>query len=295
MKQAFEGLDIVLPVLLIIVCLTLLSLSAQRSYEESTFNSATLQTMGPVSSILGRLANQVEGIWLGYFNLIDVRRENEQLRKVIDRQSRQIVALNEEHLANERLRRLVAFHDQPPGRYLSAKVVGWDPSPWFQSLVVAAGTADGVSLDAPVMTERGVVGRVVELAPHYAKILLLTDSASSVDAFVQRNRVNALLTGRGQKAMTLDYIRKIDDVRPGDLVVTSGLDGIFPSGLPLGSVTVVDKQSLGLFLAAEVSPMVDFDRLEEVLILADRPKAVDWLGLAPDLKAVFEKKKQEGR
>jgi rod shape-determining protein MreC len=88
----------------------------------------------------------------------------------------------------------------------------------------------------------------------------------------------------------LDYIRKSDDLRPGDIVVTSGLDGIYPPGLPLGSVTMVDKQSLGMFLSAEVSPQAELDRLEEVLVLVDRPKPLDWLGLAPDLKTVFEKK-----
>jgi rod shape-determining protein MreC len=252
--------------------------------------AAVLQTAGPLAGLLDRAASAVEGLWLGYFNLVGVREENESLRKVVDRQGRQLSALGEERLANERLRRLIGFHDQPPGRYLSARVLAWDPGPWYHSLVVSAGSADGVVDDSPVLTDRGVVGRVVELAPNYSKVLLLTDASSAIDAFVQRNRLNALLAGHGRDSLTLDYIRKSDDLRPGDLVVTSGLDGIFPPGLPLGSVTIVDKQSLGIFLAAEVSPMVELDRLEEVLILVDRPRPLDWLGLAPDLKAVFEKK-----
>jgi rod shape-determining protein MreC len=255
---------------------------------------AFLQAAGPAAGALDRAASAVEGLWLGYFNLVGVREENESLRRVVDRQGRQLAALAEERLANERLKRLIGFHDQPPGHYLSARVLAWDPGPWFNSMVISAGSADGVADDSPVLTDRGVVGRVVELAPSFAKVLLLTDSASAIDSFVQRNRLNGLSTGRGRESLTLDYIRKSDDLRPGDLVVTSGLDGIFPPGLPLGRVTMVDKQSLGLFLAAEVSPLVELDRLEEVLILVDRPRPLDWLGLAPDLKAIFEKKSVQG-
>jgi rod shape-determining protein MreC len=294
-KLAFRGVDTLLPIILIIVSLMLLTLSARRGWEGSAFSAASLETVGPVGSVMARLAGAVEGIWRGYFNLIEVREENERLRAAIDRQKRQLIELTEDRLANERLRRLVGFHEQPVGRYLTARVVGWDPGPWFQSLVISAGSSDGVTEQAPVLTERGVVGRVVELSPHFAKVLLLTDSSSSVDAFVQRNRVNGILTGRGPKPLNLDYIRKTDDVRPGDLLVTSGLDGVFPSGLPLGSVMVVEKQSLGQFLMAEVAPMVEFDRLEEVLVLTDQPKPVDWLGLAPDFKAMIEKKQPEVR
>lgn len=290
MSGPFRGLDTIVPVVLVIFCLALMSLSARRSGGDSVLGSAVLETAGPVESAIGWVAASVEDVWLGYFNLVRVQEENEHLRRVVSRQNVQLAALAEERLANERLRRLIGFHDQPPGRYVSARVLAWDPGPWYHSLVISAGSADGVVDDSPVLTDRGVVGRVVELAPHYAKVLLLTDSSSAIDAFVQRNRINALLAGHGRSSLTLDYIRKSDDLRPGDLVVTSGLDGIYPPGLPLGSVTMVDKQSLGLYLAVDVSPQAELDHLEEVLILVDRPRPLDWLGLAPDLKTVFEKK-----
>jgi rod shape-determining protein MreC len=279
------------PVALAVVCLALLSWSA-RGGTAVPARRAALEAAGPVAGLADRLAGAVEDLWLGYFNLVGTREENENLKLVLGRQSRQLVVLAEERLANERLRRMLGFHEQPPGRYLSARVVAWDPGPWFQSLVVSAGSDHGVTEDSPVLTDRGVVGRVVELSPGWSKVLLLTDSSSSIDSFVQRNRVPALLSGRGRDGLSLDYIRKSDDVRPGDLVVTSGLDGIFPPGLPLGSVTVVDKQSLGIFLAAQVSPLAELERLEEVLILVDRPQPLDWLGLAPDLRAAFEKRRR---
>ena len=290
MNSPLRGLDTVVPLVLVVCCLALMTLSARRGGEDSVLGSAVLETAGPLGAVMDMAASGVEDVWLGYFNLVGVREENESLRSVLDRQTRQLSSLTEERLANERLRRLLGFHDQPPGRYLSARVLAWDPGPWYHSLVISAGSDAGVVDDSPVLTDRGLVGRVVEVAPGYSKVLLLTDSSSAIDAFVQRNRINALLAGHGRESLTLDYIRKSDDLRPGDLVVTSGLDGIYPPGLPLGSVTMVDKQSLGMFLAAEVSPQVELDRLEEVLILVDRPRPLDWLGLAPDLKTVFEKK-----
>jgi rod shape-determining protein MreC len=275
--------------ILVAGCLALMSLSARRGGETSGLGAAALEAVGPAAALADRAASAVEDLWLGYFALVGAQEENQRLRAVVDRQGRQLAGLAEDRLANERLRRLIGFHDQPPGRYLSARVLALDPGPWSHSLVVSAGSSHGVAYDSPVLTDRGVVGRVVELSPGYSKVLLLTDPSSAIDAFVQRNRINALLSGHGGGALTLDYVRKSDDLRPGDLVVTSGLDGVFPPGLALGSVTMVDKQSLGFFLAAEVSPLAELDRLEEVLILVDRPRPLDWLGLAPDLKARFEK------
>jgi rod shape-determining protein MreC len=234
------------------------------------------------------LAGWVEEIWFGYFQLIGVREENENLKRLTERQGRQIVQLTEERTANERLRRLLNFKITTDGEYMGAKIVASDPGPWYKSMVVNVGLDDGVSVNAPVVTEAGVVGRVVELTSHFAKVLLITDPGSGIDSFVQRNRVHGLLSGHGKGQMSLDYVRKADDVRPGDLVVTSGLDGIFPTGLSIGSVTLVDKKSLGLFLEAQINPSVDLNSLEEVLVKLDKQLPVDWMALGGDLKHRFE-------
>jgi rod shape-determining protein MreC len=234
------------------------------------------------------MAGWVEDIWYSYFQLIGIKEENENLKRMVDRQSRQIVQLTEERTANERLRKLLNFKITAEGSYMGAKIVAWDPGPWYQSMVIDIGSVDGVPLNAPVVTEAGVVGRVVEITPHYSKVLLITDPESGIDAFVQRNRVHGLLLGHGSGQMTLDYVRKADDVRPGDMVVTSGLDGIFPSGLSVGSVTLVDKKSLGLFLEAQINPSVDLNSLEEVLVKLDNELPIDWMSLGGDLKRRFE-------
>ncbi|MDR2366775.1 MAG: rod shape-determining protein MreC [Deltaproteobacteria bacterium] len=282
------------PVILVIACLALLSLSV-RNRSNTALNRGSLEVVGPVGSFMDGLAGWVEGVWLSYFQLIGVKEENESLKRVVDRQGRQIVQLTEDRTANERLRRLLNFKITAEGDYKGAKIVAWDPGPWYQSMVIDLGSQDGVPLNAPVVTEAGVVGRVVEITPNFSKVLLITDSGSGIDAFVQRNRVHGLLSGHGGGQMTLDYVRKADDVRPGDMVVTSGLDGIFPAGLSVGSVTLVDKKSLGLFLEAQINPSVDLNGLEEVLVKLDREMPIDWMALGGDLKRRFEEQALGGR
>jgi rod shape-determining protein MreC len=252
-----------------------------------------MEASGPIASGLSHLASLAERIWQGYFALAGLREENESLRKTLDLQSRQIAALAEYRAENDRLSRLLDYRKENPGRYVTARVLAWDPGPWFRSIVIGAGSDDGLYLEAAVMSQRGVVGRVTELSPGYAKVLLLTDLSSGVDAFIQRNRVNGLLAGQGGGRMTLEYVRKAEDVRVGDTVVTSGLDGIFPAGFPVGSVTLVDKMSLGIFLRAEVSPVIEIGSLEEVLVALDRPVPLDWMALSGNIRDTFLKKLQE--
>ncbi|MDR1677108.1 MAG: rod shape-determining protein MreC [Deltaproteobacteria bacterium] len=275
------------PVVLILASLLLLSLSL-RNRSNTALNRGSLEVVGPVGSVFEGLAGWVEDVWLNYFQLISVKEENDSLKKMVERQNRQIVQLTEVRSANERLRKLLNFKASADGQYLGAKIVAWDPGPWYQSMVINVGSIDGVLVNAPVATDVGLVGRVVEVTPHFSKVLLITDPGSGLDAFIQRNRVHGVISGSGVAQMSLDYVRKAEDVRPGDLVVTSGLDGVFPAGLAVGSVTLVDKKSLGLFLEAQINPSVDLNSLEEVLVKMDQQLPVDWMALGNDLKYRFE-------
>jgi rod shape-determining protein MreC len=254
--------------------------------------AASLETAGPAAWVSSGLSSFIEEIWRDYFDLVGVRAENRKLSGVISRQNRLISELSEERLENGRLRRLLNYKTRTGQRYVTAKILAWDPGPFHQAIVIGAGEEDGIYLDSAVITLDGIVGRVAELAPHYAKVLLVTDLSSGVDAFVSRNRVSALMTGGGPGKLTLEYVRKAEDVRLGDLVISSGLDGIFPPGLPLGTVTFVDKMSMGFFMRAEANPRVDMTTLEEVLVVLDPPVPLDWLELAPDVRAIYEKKNQ---
>ncbi|MDR1082004.1 MAG: rod shape-determining protein MreC [Deltaproteobacteria bacterium] len=250
----------------------------------------SLEASGRAASLVSRLAGAVERVWTGYFSLVSVGAENERLKATLSRQNRLIAELQEARVENVRLRKLLDFRGRTASRGRAASVLAWEPGPFYQSVVVGAGSDDGVYLEAAVVTEEGIVGRVTELSPGYCKVLLITDPASGVDAFISRNRVNGLLSGGGPGRLALEYVRKAEDVRLGDTAVSSGLDGIFPAGLPLGTVTFVDKVSMGFFMQAEISPSVDLATLEEVLILLDPPSPLDWREFAPDVRGLYEKK-----
>ena len=119
----------------------------------------------------------------------------------------------------------------------------------------------------PAVTAEGVVGRVVETSPRFAQILLAIDYNSAIDVFVQRSRVRGILAGRSERNCSLKYVLKNDDVVKGDVIVTSGMGGMFPRGLRLGAVTQVNSMSQDIFLEIEVAPQVNFHQLEEVLII----------------------------
>jgi rod shape-determining protein MreC len=253
------------------------------------FGSASLELAGPLAEAGSGLAGLVEDLWLDYFALAEVGRENEVLKRRLARQTELAAEAAELRLENLRLKGLLDYRSRVPERSIAAKVVAKDPSPYFRSIVVAAGSRDGVELSDAVLSPEGAVGRVIEVSAHYARVLLLTDVSSGVDALIQRNRVNGLMSGTGSERLDLEYVQKGEDVRVGDLAVTSGLDGIFPPGVPVGTVTFVDKMSMGFFLRAFVSPGADFGSLEEVLVLLDGPLALDWLETAADARALYEK------
>ena len=279
-----------LPVITLVLAMAILSgHGRQRERGRSSLASAVLEVVGPLENLLTSSARGVENVWRGYFNLVGLSRENDRLRELIDRQERQIVQLNEYKAANDRLAALLDFRDANSMSIMkTARVLAWDPGPWFRSVIIGAGSKDGVAVDQSVLHNRGVVGRVVEVTPHYARVLLATDFNSSIDAFIQRTRAVGILSGQGGGPLILKYVRKDEDVRPGDLVVASGLDGFFPKGAALGTVSRINRHSADLFVNVEVTPSVPFDRLEEVLVVIDQRPPIDWLTMAPRLRPLME-------
>ena len=150
---------------------------------------------------------------------------------------------------------------------IAAEVVGKDPSPWFQSILLDKGLADGVDKGLPVIDPVGVVGIVVEATDHFSKVMLITDPNSAVDALIQKSRARGIIKGGASGYCLLNFVLRKHDVKVGDTVVSSGMDGIFPKGLPIGKVASIVKQDAGIFQDVTVTPFVDFERLEEVLVV----------------------------
>jgi rod shape-determining protein MreC len=186
----------------------------------------------------------------------------------------------------ERLRRLLAFAERSPQRaYLGARVIGVKLGPTgLQLLTLDRGYRDGVDRAMPVLVPEGVVGRVLAVTGSTADVLVLSDRNSSIAVRVERTRARANVRGLGKPdAARLDYALRSEDMIEGDLLVTSGTDGVFPRGLPVGRVTQLQKGLHGLFVDARVTPSVDVTRVEEVLVVTawERPNEALPAALAP--------------
>lgn len=205
----------------------------------------------------------------------DLPGENARLRKENEK-LRQLAIENEElRQENARLRELLDLRQRPPGFAaeggLVAAVIGRLPERWYDEIVVDRGAADGVVRGMPVVTADGLVGRVSQVMPHQAVVLLLTNPDSGVGALVQRetSRSYGIVLGAAgtQSRSRMTFFSRDADAVPGDIVVTSGLGGQFPKGIPVGTVTRVDRSQDGLVETAELQPAADLNRLEWVLLV----------------------------
>ncbi|WP_224982519.1 rod shape-determining protein MreC [Geomonas agri] len=230
---------------------------------ERTVMGITAPVAGSAASATGFFSD----IWNNYIDLIDVRRENIELRKSVKRLNARIIADNEAVAANMRLKQLLDLKESIAVPSLAVSVIGEDSSAWFKTLVVDRGSADGLQEGMPVVSIGGVVGRLVKVAPHSSRVLLLTDHASAIAAIVQRSRARGVVRGAGGGRCSLEFTVKDEDVKVGDTVISSGIGGVFPKGLPIGEVTMVKKGEYGVFQTIEVRPLVNIGTLEEALVL----------------------------
>jgi rod shape-determining protein MreC len=222
----------------------------------------------PVQSLLVKIHRGALAIWTTYVDWKSVRSENVVLRAESERLKLQALQVEETHQENGRLRQLLALRERLPLSTLAGEVIGREAGGWVRALTVNRGRGSGIPRQAPVIVPEGLVGRVVQVRSVASVIQLLNDPASTVGATVQRTRTPGLVEGDAGGAVRFKFMaRDGARVAPGDLVVTSGLGNLFPKGLPIGRVVTIEDKGSALFHFAVLVPAVDFDRVEEVLLL----------------------------
>ena len=251
----------------VLIIFTLISASIRDPNPLTPLVAGVVRATAPVFNFFQETGAVVNRVWRGYIYLVGVQAENERLRKYATESLSKEALYQETLLEKERLRQLLEFKNQAALPVTGARVIGYDFSIWFKCAFLDKGANDNIKVGMPVLNAAGVVGRIVEVYPDYAKVLLLIDRASAVDAIVQRNRLRGILSGVGATRCFLRYIHKNQDVQVGDVILASGLAGVYPRGTVLGTVTAVDKKVPGLFQEVEVEPAADFTRLEEVLVV----------------------------
>jgi len=212
--------------------------------------------------------SRIKILWESYADLRQTKEENEILRARLAQLQSEITSYREALIENRRLRQLLDVKRRQSGKTLLAHVVGCDIAPWRAVVTIDRGKRDGIMPDMPVLAQGGVIGRVIETSMSYSKVMLLTDYQSKIAALVQRNRARGLLAGRGRAGCRLEYVEKGVDVEAGDVIITSGMDAMFPKGLLLGEVTSVKaSDQSNLFQEIKVRPFSDVAKAEEVLVL----------------------------
>lgn len=223
--------------------------------------------IGPLQKTVVHPVRWVQDVWERYFYLVSVAEENRRLKKALSCSIEKNNQVRELELANQRLRSLLNFKKTLRCRSIAAEIVGKDPSPWFKTVLIDKGTSDNVMPGLPVVSHEGIVGQVTESSAHYSKVLLLIDQNSAVDSLDQESRARGIVRGGEGGRFVFEYVLRKHDVSIDDIVVSSGLDGVFPKGIRVGKVADVAKGNSGIFQDVTVTPFVDFDKLEEVLVL----------------------------
>jgi len=225
-----------------------------------------LEGLAPLQRASAAVSGGFARTWRGVGEIFRARAENTELRTQVRGLQQKLDTLGEIEIENARLRRLLEFREQLAGSLVTARVIGYDAAGLARTLVIDRGENDGVTKGAAVLVPEGIVGHVFIASANAARVLLVSDHNSGVDAVVQRNRVRGIVQGTPEGGCQLKYVKRTDDLQVGDMLVTSGLDGIFPKGLPIGEIASIDRRGQGLFQAAEVRPRFTQRDLEEVLV-----------------------------
>ena len=251
--------------------------TARRPDSGNLLATLTAELLRPVQSLNASLQSSVSQYWHNYIALTEAQQENDLLRAELIRREGNMTMAQALASENFRLKRLLGMSRKRFSASVAARVIGYDPSAWKQMLTIDQGSRAGIEKNSAVIAVGGrVVGQVVRVGPSTARVLLVTDQASGVDALIESSRVRGVasglasgglgLSGNGPTSFGLLFVAHDQLVSVGERVVTSGMDGIFPAGLLIGRVSKVGSQASGAAQSIELKPAVDFERIEWVLV-----------------------------
>jgi rod shape-determining protein MreC len=270
------------PTLLFIVVLSLLfvlmSFSSQTRYVGETrtmFERTVMTIFSPVPKFVNWVGGTAQDMHHGYLDMRRAVNENLELRRKVATLTTENLKLRQSESDLRRLRSLLAYAEQFDMDTSMAQTIMLDTAGRFKSIIIDRGSADGVQVNDVVANANGLIGRVVLTTNDLAKVQLVTDNNCSVGSLVERTRRQGVVRGSGGTSVQMFDIPSLADVQPGDKILTAGIDGIYPKGIPIGTVVRSDPGK-SLFKTVTVKPAVDFGGIEEVIVIHTRkiPSAV---------------------
>lgn len=223
-----------------------------------------------VTSTLGG----IKTVWMSYLYLANVSKENVLLKNDIARLMEENNQLKETVFLNKRLKELLEFKQSISASAVAADVIGIENTGWIKTATINKGASHGIKRDMAVVTPNGIVGRIIDVQPATSKILLVIDPRCNTDVIAQRSRIKGIAEGNGTDKLILKYVNHSDDIQIGDVLISSGLGGIFPKGLVIGEVVRVEKGDDNFFIYIEVKPGAELRKLEEVLIITENKSPI---------------------
>lgn len=258
----------------LLLSIYILTAAARGQLKNEPLGALLMLIMRPLQMASQGAVNWVKNFQEDYNTLAGFRAENDRLRKRLQALEVERQRYLEADATNRQLKALLDFRSHLPAGAMTASVIANSAIGLFQSCLIDKGSADGVSKGMAVVTPLGVVGQVVAVTPRTAKVLLVTDPNSGIDVLVQRTRSRGIVSGSLENGTVLKYVKRSEDIQEGDRLITSGIDGVFPKGMMVGTVIKVRKQHIGLFQFIEVLPAVQIPRIENVLVVAAGSDAV---------------------
>jgi rod shape-determining protein MreC len=235
--------------------------------EPTLFHQIVIEVISPVQEGLASSKKSLSSLWDNYLLIVNTSKENSILKKQISRLESDLTTMEEVRKENLRLKRLLSYSDEMSHQRVMAQVVGWDSANEFKVIRLNKGGKNGIKVMAPVITDHGLVGYVYRVTENYSDVLTILDQNNRVDVMVERTRTHGIVEGVFNFKCTLKYIMRNEPVEVGDKLITAGVGGIYPKGIKVGMITDISKENFGMTLSVEVIPSVDFDKLEEVLVL----------------------------
>ncbi len=255
-------------ILILIASLPLISINMEQKRTNTVWFAQPLSFLSQgFQNIVAFFSIGVKGTTSEYLNLLQIKSQNKKLKSELDEIKTLLQAYQDNMMENERLKSLLEFQKSSQMELIPAQVVGRDLLPDHKTITINKGTHHGLKNLQAVLTVSGAVGYIFRPERFTSHVMLITDRYSVVDALLQKSRAHGIVEGQGKESGILQYVDRTEDVQPGDLIVTGGLDNIFPKGFPLGVVTEVERKTKSATLIVNIKPVIESDKIEEVFVV----------------------------
>jgi rod shape-determining protein MreC len=268
----------------LLLAFVLMTLQARSGSSVALFTKQLLLTsISPFLRVATKSFDITATVWNEYIDLRRVRHDNQRLKEEVRQLRTEVDELRDTALEHTRLNQLLQLGTRVGTEAIVARVIGKDTTNWFKTILIDTGANRGIQRHMAVVTREGLIGRVVDVTALASRVQLITDPESAVGVLIERSRTVGVAAGSQGGAIQIKYLPLMADVAVDDRIITSGMGGIFPKGIPVGKVVRSSRPTKGtLFQLIEAQPHADFSRLEEVMVLKRPPSSsLSWAGEEP--------------